>query len=110
MCEACGVNLLGRNGRWAVEQGQPLFVRVHASAWVNAVDIMECFQEVAAEIADAGVALPELVVEGGPGDELRPVCCYAVHPLGQPGVDVKSKRGMGDAADGAVVEWHGMAA
>ena len=62
------------------------------------------FQKVAAEVADASVALPELIVEAGPGNELRPVGRYAVHPLGQPGVHVEGERRVGDAADGAVVK------
>ena len=75
-----------------MEQGQSLLIGVHASAWVDAFDIVQSSQEVSTEVADAGVALAELIVEAGPGNELRSVGWYAVQPLGQPGVHIERQR------------------
>ena len=51
--------------------------------------MVQGLEETAAEVADAGEALPELFMERIPGDELRLSGGDPVQPLRQPGVDVE---------------------
>jgi hypothetical protein len=75
-----------------VVQGHSFLIRFHASAWVHAADVPQRIQKIAAEVADTGLALSELIIESGPGNELRPLGRYAVQPLGEPGVHIESER------------------
>ena len=53
------------------------------------VDLCQGVQELLAEVADAGVPLPELFVKRGPGNELRLARCKPVQALRQPNVSIQ---------------------
>src|SRR5262245_28345161 len=78
----------------------------HSGSRVRRGDMVQGLQELAAEVADAGEALPELFVHGLPGNELRPSRGDAMQALGQPGVSVERHRRRRQSRNGAVVERH----
>ena len=70
--------MLRRHRRRAVLQGQSAVVGRDAGGRVRGGDVVQRLEEAAAEVADAGEPLPELLMHGIPGDELRPAGGYTV--------------------------------
>jgi hypothetical protein len=71
------------DGWGALLEGEAAVVGGEAGLWVDGVDEFEGIEEAAAEVAEAGVALAELVIDGGPWDELWFTGTDPAEPLGE---------------------------
>jgi hypothetical protein len=100
----------GRHRRRAVLKRQSPIVRRQAGRRISRVDVMECLEEAAAEVADAGESLPELLVQVGPGDELGLAGRDPVQPLGKPYINVEGHRRRRQGGDSPMVEGNGVLA
>ena len=71
---------------------------------IDRLDLPQGMAEHALEVIHVGVSIPELLLEGNPGDEGGVFRVNAVETLGEPGVDVECHGAMGYARDGGLVE------
>lgn len=65
-------------------------------------------KEISPKIPDALVALPELLVQGHPGDELAPLGVHPMQALRQPAIPIQPHGGMGQGDDRPFVERDGV--
>ncbi len=75
--------------RAAVTECQPPLVGFELGVGVGGLNLTKRMEEVAAEVADTGKTLPELLMQGIPRNELILPGRDAMQALRQPDIDVK---------------------
>jgi len=74
--------------------------------WVSTVS--KVWRNTLPELPYMVVVPAELILEGRPGDELRPVGIDPVQPLCEPGIYVEAHGRVRKGGDGPLVQWNGV--